>query len=66
LPLAATVPLSTLLVRLSDRVGGGPRAVANAADAVNRDQILAQQRDAAWTAVTDAQPNSVQPAEPRA
>ncbi|MCU1624686.1 MAG: hypothetical protein JWL79_3531 [Frankiales bacterium] len=44
------------LVRVVDWLGGGPRAVANAAAAVQRDSVAAHQRQQAWIAATAARP----------
>lgn len=42
------------LVRVVDWLGGGPRAVANAAAAVQRDSVAAHQRQQAWIAASGA------------
>ena len=61
-------PLTRLLSRISDRLAGGPGAVANAAEAVRQDAFAGRQRRAAWAALTaHATPagTSPSPDEPR-
>ena len=50
-------PLHSVMLRMIDRLGGGPGALTNAADAVRRDEIVARQRALAWEALTSTRPD---------